>query len=101
MYNVSLQPLQCLTRDNHTIPLCDAGSAPRVEAHSVKPTMSLSTYLYSKPSQLITNVKKKKKKSLLGEGNGNPLPYFHLGNTMDRTAWKATVHELAKELDMT
>ena len=79
MYNVSLQPLQCLTRDNHTIPLCDAGSAPRVEAHSVKPTMSLSTYLYSKPSQLITNVKKKKKKVTPWRREWQPTPVFSPG----------------------
>ena len=27
-----------------------------------------------------------------GEGNGNPLQYSCLGNTMDREAWQATVH---------
>ena len=27
-----------------------------------------------------------------GEGNGNPLPYFVLENSMDRGAWQATVH---------
>ena len=27
-----------------------------------------------------------------GEGNGNPLQYFCLGNPMDRGAWKATAH---------
>ena len=27
-----------------------------------------------------------------GEGNGNPLQYSCLGNTMDRGAWWATVH---------
>ena len=27
-----------------------------------------------------------------GAGNGNPLQYFHLGNSMDRGAWQATVH---------
>ena len=31
-----------------------------------------------------------------GEGNGNPLQYFHLGNLMDRGAWPATVHGVAK-----
>ena len=25
-----------------------------------------------------------------GEGNSNPLRYFHLGNPMDRGAWQAT-----------
>ena len=31
-----------------------------------------------------------------GEGNGNPLQYSCLGNTMDRTAWRATVHRVAR-----
>ena len=35
-----------------------------------------------------------------GEGNGNPLQYYCLGNPMDRGAWQATVHGVA-ELDMT
>ena len=37
----------------------------------------------------------------LGGGNGNPLQYFCLGNPMDREARWATVHGVAKELDMT
>ena len=37
----------------------------------------------------------------LGEGNGNPLQYSCLGNSMDRGAWRATVHRVTKELDMT
>ena len=36
-----------------------------------------------------------------GEGNGNPLQYFCLGNPMDREAWQATVHGVAKEFDIT
>ena len=36
-----------------------------------------------------------------GEGNGNPLQYSYLENSMDRGAWWATVHGVAKELDMT
>ena len=35
-----------------------------------------------------------------GEGTGNPLQYSHLGDPMDRGAWWATVHGVAKELDM-
>ena len=35
------------------------------------------------------------------EGNGNPLQYSCLGNLMDRGAWQAIVHGVAKELDMT
>ena len=34
-------------------------------------------------------------------GNGNPLQYSGLGKPMDRGAWWATVHGVAKELDMT
>ena len=31
-----------------------------------------------------------------GEGAGNPLRYSCLGNAMDRGAWWATVHKVAK-----
>ena len=31
-----------------------------------------------------------------GEGNGNPLQYSCLENSVDRGAWKATVHGVAK-----
>ena len=31
-----------------------------------------------------------------GEGNGNPLQYYCLGNPIDRGAWWATVHGVAK-----
>jgi len=34
-------------------------------------------------------------------GNGNPLQYSCLGNPIDRGAWQATVHGVAKELNMT
>ena len=36
-----------------------------------------------------------------GEGNGNALQYSCLGNSMDRGAWQATAHGVAKELDTT
>ena len=32
----------------------------------------------------------------IGEGNGTPLQYFCLENPMDRGAWQATVHGVAK-----
>ena len=35
-----------------------------------------------------------------GEGNGNPQ-YSCPGNPMDRGAWRATVHGVTKESDMT
>ena len=31
-----------------------------------------------------------------GEGNGNPFQYSCLGNLMDKRAWEATVHGVAK-----
>ena len=36
-----------------------------------------------------------------GEGNGNPLQYFFLGNPMDKGAWYATILGVTKESDMT
>ena len=36
-----------------------------------------------------------------GVGNGNPLQYSCLENSMDRGAWRATVHGAAKSRDMT
>ena len=35
------------------------------------------------------------------EGNGNPCQYSCLGNPMDRRAWRAAVHGVANESDMT
>ena len=35
-----------------------------------------------------------------GEGNGYPLQYSCLKNSMDRGAWQATVHGVTKESDM-
>ena len=34
------------------------------------------------------------------EGNGNPLQYSCLGNTMDRGTWLATDHGVTKESDI-
>ena len=31
-----------------------------------------------------------------GRGNGNPLQYSSLGNSMDRGAWQATIHGVTK-----
>ena len=47
------------------------------------------------------NLKKNIYVCIPGEGNGNPLQYSCLGNPMDRGAWWATVHGVARELDMT
>ena len=37
----------------------------------------------------------------LEKGDGYPLQYSCLGNPLDRGAWQATVHSLAKESDKT
>ena len=34
------------------------------------------------------------------EGNGSPLQFSCLGNPVDRGAWQATVHGVAKESDV-
>ena len=39
--------------------------------------------------------------AVIGEGNGNPLHYSCLENPMDRGAWQATVHAVAKVSGMT
>ena len=36
-----------------------------------------------------------------GGGNGNPLQYSCLENSMDRGAWRATVHDVVKKSDTT
>ena len=36
-----------------------------------------------------------------GKGNGKPFHYSCLGNFMDRGAWWATIHGVAKESDTT
>ena len=36
-----------------------------------------------------------------GGGNGYPLQYSSLENSMNRGAWRATVHGVAKESDTT
>ena len=36
-----------------------------------------------------------------GGGNGNPLQYSCLQNSMDRGAWRATVHGITKSQNMT
>ena len=36
-----------------------------------------------------------------GEGNGNPLQFSCLENQMNRGAWQAAIHGVAKKSDMT
>ena len=43
----------------------------------------------------------RKPKVKFGDGNGNPFHYSCLENSVDRGAWWATVHGVAKVLGMT
>ena len=44
----------------------------------------------------VGRTKKLKPMNKVGEGNGNPLHYSCLENPVDRGAWQATVHGVAK-----
>ena len=48
------------------------------------------------PPMLETWVRSLDQEESPGEGNGNPLQYSPLGNSMDRGAWQATVHGCLK-----
>ena len=48
------------------------------------------------PPMLETWVRSLDQEESPGEGNGNPLQYSCLENPMDREAWQATVHGVAK-----
>ena len=48
------------------------------------------------PTMRETRVRSLGRESPPGEGNGNPLQYSCLENPMDRGAWWATVHGIAK-----
>ena len=57
----------------------DLGSIPGLGRSSGDGTPSLASFLPS-----------------FGEGHGNPLQYSCLDNSMDRGAWQATIHGVAK-----
>ena len=48
------------------------------------------------PATQETQVQSPGHKDSPGEGDGNPLQYSCLENSMDRGAWQATVHGVAK-----
>ena len=75
-----------------------------------KPIRFISIYLFNRASQvtlvvknLPANVRDTRDVGLIpgsgrspGEGNGNPLQYSCLENPLDRGAWQAIVHGVAK-----
>ena len=48
------------------------------------------------PAMQETWVRSLGQEDVMGEGNGNPLQYSCLENPMDREAWWATAHGVAK-----
>ena len=50
------------------------------------------------PAMQETQVQSLGQEDPLEEENGNPLLYSGLGNPMDRAAWQASVHGVAKSL---
>ena len=52
--------------------------------------------IWPSSSTLDTSLENWNKNISIGEGNGNPLQYSCPENPMDRGAWWATVHEIAK-----
>ena len=50
------------------------------------------------PAMQQTQVQALGREDFPGEGNSNPLQYSYLENPMDRGAWWATVHGVAKSL---
>ena len=48
------------------------------------------------PAMLETQVCSLRQEDSPGKGNGYPLQYSRLENPMDRGAWQATVHGVAK-----
>ena len=71
--------------------------------------MDLGTYWGSLVAQMVKNpraVQETRVQSLgqedpLEKGIGNPLQYSCLENSMDRGAWQAIVHGVAKKSDTT
>ena len=48
------------------------------------------------PAMQETQVQSLGRQDSPGEGNGNPLQYSGLENSMDRGGWRATVHRVTK-----
>ena len=53
------------------------------------------------PTMWETRVRSLRQEDPLEKENGNPLQYSCLENPMDRGAWQAIVHGVAKELGTT
>ena len=54
--------------------------------------LTIQTFVYKVTSLLFNMLSR----LIIGEGNGNPLQYSCLENSMDGGAWWATVHGVTK-----
>ena len=63
--------------------------------HIIKAHHSVPQTVKSLPAMQKTLVHSLRWEDPSGEGNGNPLQFSCLGNSMDRGAWKATIHGVA------
>ena len=84
--NILYYPGQPPTAKNHPAHNVSSSRADKFE----------SIYTYGGDTGLIPGLGRSP-----GKGNGNPLQYSCLENSMDRGAWQATVYGVAKESDMT
>ena len=74
---------------------CLAPTLPTWEPHLFL-TSLVAQLVKNPPAMQETQVRSLGWEDPPGGGNGNPLQYSHLGNTMDRGTWWATVHGVAK-----
>ena len=65
-------------------------SAPQAHSEKLPTLQALGPQLFSWTAAASGHA------LFLGEGNGNPVQYSCLENPMDRGAWQATVHGVAK-----
>ena len=80
-----------LTSWDLTLTLVLPGQGPfRIEGFLGGSDGKVSTYSVGDPDSISVSGRSP------GEGNGNPLHYSCLENPMDRRAWRATVHGVAK-----
>ena len=107
IFSGSMQTLSCGLQGIMPLPGIETGS-PALESqrlgplnHQGSPFFLLLSFLVAQmvknlPAMQIDPGSIPGLERSLGEGNGNPLQYSSLENSMDRGAWWATVHEVTK-----